>query len=57
MVFAVGALLEGLALGCRPFFRFTPTITRSSARFVCHEHTFDGTKARGTTLQDRFRAI
>lgn len=46
LAFAVGALLEGVAFGCRPFFRFTPTLTRSSVRFIGHDHTFVGEKAR-----------
>ncbi len=46
VMFAIGALLEGLAFACRPFFSFTPTLTRSSVRFVGHDHTFVGDKAR-----------
>lgn len=38
----VAALTERL-----PFLpEFTPTLTRSSVRFVCHDHTFVGAKAR-----------
>ena len=46
LMYALGALLEGVAFACRPLFRFVPTLTRSSVRFVCHEHTFVGDKAR-----------
>lgn len=46
VMWTLGALLEGVALACRPFFPFVPTLTRSSVRFVCHEHTFVGDKAR-----------
>ncbi len=46
LMFSLGALLEGIAFLCRPFFRFVPTLTRSSVRFVGHDHTFVGEKAR-----------
>ena len=46
VMFAIGASLEAAAALCRPFFQFTPTLTRSSVRFVCHDHTFVGDKAR-----------
>ncbi|MGH0037875.1 MAG: NAD-dependent epimerase/dehydratase family protein [Myxococcota bacterium] len=46
VVYALGAAAEAAAVACRPFFRFVPTLTRSSVRFVCHTHTFDGRKAR-----------
>jgi nucleoside-diphosphate-sugar epimerase len=46
VMFALGAVAEASAVLCRPFFRFVPTLTRSSVRFVCHTHTFDGAKAR-----------
>jgi nucleoside-diphosphate-sugar epimerase len=46
VAWSLGALLEGVAFACRPLFRFVPTLTRSSVRFVCHEHTFVGEKAR-----------
>ena len=46
VMFAIGAAAEGLSALCRPFFAFTPTLTRSSVRFVCHDHTFSGEKAR-----------
>lgn len=46
VVFAVGALAEAASFLCRPFFRFVPTLTRSSVRFVCHEHTFRGDKLK-----------
>lgn len=46
IMLALGALAETAALACRPFFRFTPTLTRSSVRFVCHTHTFSGERAR-----------
>lgn len=45
VMWALGALLEGVAFACRPLVRLTPTLTRSSVRFVCHDHTFDGAKA------------
>ena len=43
---ALGAAMESAAFLCRPFVRIQPTLTRSSVRFVCHDHTFDGRKAR-----------
>ena len=43
---AVGAVMEGVSALCRPIRPFTPTLTRSSVRFVCHDHTFNGAKAR-----------
>jgi nucleoside-diphosphate-sugar epimerase len=46
LMLGVGALLEATAAVCAPFFRFTPTLTRSSVRFVCHDHTFVGDAAR-----------
>ena len=46
VMWAIGALLEGVALASRPFYRFAPTLTRSSVRFVCPDHTFVGEKAR-----------
>jgi len=46
LAFALGAAAEAASFLCRPFFRFTPTLTRSSVRFVCHEHTFRGEKLR-----------
>ncbi len=46
VMYALGAAAEGAAALCRPFYRFTPTLTRSSMRFVCHDHTFRGDKAR-----------
>jgi nucleoside-diphosphate-sugar epimerase len=46
VMWTLGALLEGVAFACRPVVRFVPTLTRSSSRFVCHEHTFVGEKAR-----------
>jgi len=46
LAFAAGAAAEAAAFLCRPFFRFVPTLTRSSVRFVCHEHTFRGDKLR-----------
>jgi nucleoside-diphosphate-sugar epimerase len=45
VMWTIGALLEGVAFACRPFVRFAPTLTRSSVRFVCHDHTFVGDKA------------
>jgi sterol-4alpha-carboxylate 3-dehydrogenase (decarboxylating) len=46
VMLTLGAATEAAAFLCRPFFRFQPTLTRSSVRFVCHDHTFDGSKAR-----------
>lgn len=46
LMFTLGALVEAAAALLRPFYRFTPTLTRSSVRFVCHDHTFVGDKAR-----------
>jgi nucleoside-diphosphate-sugar epimerase len=46
LMLGIGALLEATAAVCAPFFRFTPTLTRSSVRFVCHDHTFVGDAAR-----------
>ena len=44
VMLAVGAVMEGAAALCRPIRPFTPTLTRSSVRFVCHDHTFSGAK-------------
>ena len=44
----VATAMEGIAAVTRrvPFLpAFTPTLTRSTVRFVCHDHTFDGSKA------------
>jgi nucleoside-diphosphate-sugar epimerase len=46
VMWTLGALLEGVAFACRPLVRFVPTLTRSSVRFVCHDHTFVGARAR-----------
>jgi nucleoside-diphosphate-sugar epimerase len=46
VMWTLGALLEGIALACRPLVRFAPTLTRSSVRFIGHDHTFVGEKAR-----------
>ena len=46
IMLTIGAVAELAALVARPFKRFEPTITRSSVRFVCHTHTFDGSKAK-----------
>jgi nucleoside-diphosphate-sugar epimerase len=46
LMLGVGALLEGVAALMRPVHHFTPTLTRSSVRFVCHDHTFVGDKFR-----------
>jgi nucleoside-diphosphate-sugar epimerase len=45
VMLSLGAAMEAAALLCRPFVRMQPTLTRSSVRFVCHTHTFDGRKA------------
>jgi nucleoside-diphosphate-sugar epimerase len=46
VMLALGAVVEAAAAALRPIHRFTPTLTRSSVRFVCHDHTFVGDKAR-----------
>jgi nucleoside-diphosphate-sugar epimerase len=46
LVFGAAAAMEAVSRLCRPLFRFTPTLTRSSVRFVCHEHSFVGDKLR-----------
>ena len=46
VMLALGATMEGVATLCSPFVSFSPTLTRSSVRFVCHDHTFDGSKLR-----------
>jgi nucleoside-diphosphate-sugar epimerase len=46
IMLAVGASMEAVAALCSPFFRMSPTLTRSSVRFVCHDHTFNGDKVR-----------
>jgi sterol-4alpha-carboxylate 3-dehydrogenase (decarboxylating) len=46
VMWSIGALLEGVAFACRPLVRFAPTLTRSSVRFIGHDHTFVGDKAR-----------
>jgi len=43
---AIGAAVEAAVFVCKPFVTIHPTITRSSVRFVCHDHTFVGDKAR-----------
>jgi cholest-5-ene-3beta,7alpha-diol 3beta-dehydrogenase len=45
VMLTVGAIMEAAAALCRPIRPFTPTLTRSSVRFVCHDHTFNGAKA------------
>jgi len=46
VMLGLGAVVEGAAAVLRPFRRFAPTLTRSSVRFICHDHTFVGDKAR-----------
>jgi nucleoside-diphosphate-sugar epimerase len=46
VMLALGAAVEAAAAALRPIRRFTPTLTRSSVRFICHDHTFVGDKAR-----------
>jgi nucleoside-diphosphate-sugar epimerase len=46
VMLALGAAIEAAAAALRPIRRFTPTLTRSSVRFICHDHTFVGDKAR-----------
>lgn len=44
---AIATVMDGAAAISEriPFLPdFTPTLTRSSVRFVCHDHTFDGSK-------------
>ena len=38
--------MEPAAALLRPFYRMTPVLNRSSVRFVCQDHTFDGDRAR-----------
>jgi len=45
VMLALGAATEAAAFACRPFVKINPTLTRSSVRFVCHDYTFDGSKA------------
>ncbi len=46
VMWTLGAASEAAAFLCRPFLKMQPTITRSSVRFVCHTHSFDGRKLR-----------
>lgn len=46
VMLALGAAVEAAAAAIRPIHHFVPTLTRSSVRFVCHDHTFEGGKAR-----------
>ena len=46
LMLALGAVVEAAAAVVRPIHRFTPTLTRSSVRFICHDHTFVGDRAR-----------
>ena len=59
VLFGIGALMEAAAWGVRGLSRlapdgsrfrekaaFAPVLTRSSVRFLCHDHVFDGSKAR-----------
>ncbi|MCR9096480.1 MAG: NAD-dependent epimerase/dehydratase family protein [bacterium] len=59
ILFGVGALMEAAAWVVRGLSRlapegsrvrekvaFAPVLTRSSVRFLCHDHVFDGSKAR-----------
>ena len=47
VMLAMGAVMEAASVVCRPIRPFTPTLTRSSVRFVCHDHTFNGSKLAG----------
>jgi nucleoside-diphosphate-sugar epimerase len=38
--------MEAAAFVSRPLRAWTPVLTRSSVRFVCRTHTFDGSRAR-----------
>jgi len=46
ILLVLAGCVEAFAALCSPFFRLSPTLTRSSVRFVCHDHTFNGDKAR-----------
>ncbi len=45
IAFSLGACAELLARLCRPFFSFTPTLTRSSVRILCKDFSFTSDKA------------
>ncbi len=46
VMLAIGGLMEAVAAVVRPVYKMTPVLTRSSVRFVCQDHTFDGDRAR-----------
>ncbi|MEZ4333114.1 MAG: NAD-dependent epimerase/dehydratase family protein [Myxococcota bacterium] len=46
LLLALGTVVEAAAVLSRPFVPWSPSLTRSSVRLVCHDHTFDGTRAR-----------
>ncbi len=45
IAFSLGACVELFALLCRPFFPFTPSLTRSSVRILCKDFSFTSDKA------------
>lgn len=46
VMLGLGGVMEGVAAFVRPVYRYVPTLTRSSVRFVCHDHTFNGEALR-----------
>jgi nucleoside-diphosphate-sugar epimerase len=46
VMLAVATAMEAAAFVSRPLRAWTPVLTRSSVRFVCRTHTFDGSRAR-----------
>jgi nucleoside-diphosphate-sugar epimerase len=46
VMMTVAAAMEAAAFAIRPFYAWTPVLTRSSVRFVCQTHTFDGSRAK-----------
>ncbi|MCB9725457.1 MAG: NAD-dependent epimerase/dehydratase family protein [Spirochaetaceae bacterium] len=46
LLLVLGTIVEAAAALCRPFVQWSPALTRSSIRLVCHDHTFDGSRAR-----------
>ncbi len=45
LAYGIGAIMELLAALCRPFFSFTPMITRSSVQILCKDFSFKTDKA------------
>ncbi len=54
VVYLIAALLEGISVLVRPFFRFNPKLNRTSVTMVCKDLTFSGERAR-TELRYRPR--